>query len=151
MWRKRLTVGCAMAVAVLVLGAAACGNSTAPSDELAAARSRWGRLGPPSYTMTIRVVCECTPEMAGPVVVEVTNGSVTSRTYVQAGTPVSAEYFASFPTVEGLFALVENAIRTDTKPLVARYDSALGYPTRIELGDPAVDAPTYLVSDFQAR
>ena len=151
MWRKRLSVSCAAAALVMVLGAAACGSSTAPSDDLAAARSKWSRLGPPSYTMTIRVVCECTAEMAGPVVVEVKNGSVASRTYVPAGRPVSAEYFASFPTVEGLFALVENAIRADTKPLVAQYDSALGYPTRIELGDPAIDAPMYVVSDFQVR
>ena len=140
-----------MAAAAMVLSAAACGGSTGPTEDLEAARSKWSRLGPASYSMTIRVVCECTAEMAGPVVVVVRNGVVESRTYVPAGRAVSSEYVASFPTVEGLFALVESAIRRDTKPLVAQYDAALGYPTRIELGNPAVDAPMYLITDFRVR
>ena len=144
-------MSCVTLAWAVVLSAAACASSTGPSEELAAARSKWGRNGPASYTMTIRVVCECTPEMAGPVVVSVRNGAVESRTYVPASRPVSTEYIASFPTVDGLFGLVENAIRTGTKPLVAQYDASLGYPTRIELGDPAVDAPMYLISEFQAR
>ena len=151
MWRKRLSVGCVLASAVLVLTAAACGSTTGPSEELAAARSKWQRNAPAAYTVTIRILCECTAEMAGPALVTVRNGVVESRTYVNGGGAVSGEYAASFPAVEGLFLLIENAIRDGTKPFVARYDPTLGYPTRIELGDPAVDSPVYIVSDFRPQ
>jgi len=151
MWRTRVSVGVTLAAMIAVLSAGACGNGTAPSEELAAARSRWQRSGPASYTVTIRISCECTQEMAGPVVVTVRNGTVESRSYVPSGAAVSSQYVGSFPAVEGLFALIEKAMRDGTKPLVAHYHPSLGYPTRIELGDPAVDAPMYLVSDLQPR
>jgi hypothetical protein len=62
-----------------------------------------------------------------------------------------SEYARIFQSVDGLFAIIDQAIRDGTRPLTVRYHPTLGYPTRIELGDPAVDAPMYLVSDFQAR
>ena len=151
MWRKRFSVSVGLATTVVALTAAACGSGTAPSEELTAARSKWQRTGPASYTVTIRISCECTAEMAGPVVVTVRNGAVESRMYVPSGAAVSAQYVGSFPAVEGLFGLIEKAMRDGTKPLVAQYHPALGYPTRIELGDPAIDAPMYLVSDLQPR
>jgi hypothetical protein len=152
MWRKRFSVTVAVAASVIVLTAAACGSSTAPSAaELIAARSKWQRSGPASYTVTIRISCECTAEMAGPVVVTVRNGAVESRTYVPSGAAVTAQYVGTFPAVEGLFGLIEKAMHDGTKPLVALYHPLLGYPTRIELGDPAIDAPMYLVSDLQRQ
>ena len=53
--------------------------------------------------------------------------------------------------MEGLFTIIDDAIKNGTKPLTTQYDPTLGYPTRIALGDPAVDAPLYLVSDLQSR
>ena len=150
MWRKRVSVSLGLMATVALLSASACGTGTGPSEELADARSKWQRSAPASYTYTIRRSCECTAEMAGPTVVTVRNGTVESRTYVNSGAAVS-EFAKSFPAVEGLFSLIEGAMQNGTKPLVAVYHPSLGYPVRIELGDPAVDAPMYLVSDFQAR
>ena len=151
MWRKRVSVTLALATSVALLSAGACGNGTAPSEELADARSKWRRSAPASYSYTIRIACECTAEMAGPTVVTVRNGVVESRTYVNSGAAVSSEYVSSFPSVDGLFAKIEDAMRNGTTPFVAIYHPSLGYPTRIEFGDPAVDSPMYLISDFQAR
>ena len=131
---------------------AGCGaNSTGPADSLAAARARWERNGPSAYSYTIQRSCECTAEMAGPVTVVVRNGAVESRQYVSSGATVAAQYASSFPAVEGLFTLIDDAIRNGTRPLTTQYDPTLGYPTRIALGDPAVDAPLYLVSNLTAR
>ena len=140
-----------VAAVVLLSGAACNSGSTAPASQLASARARWARVGPASYTYTIARSCECTAEMSGPVIVSVRNGVVESRQYTQTGASVTSEYANAFPTVEGLFALVDEAIRNGTKPLTVQYDPTLGYPTRIALGDPAVDAPLYLVSDLRAR
>jgi hypothetical protein len=138
--------------AVVLLTAAACNSgSTAPTSRLANARALWSRVGPTAYTYTIMRSCECTAEMSGPVMVSVRNGVVESRQYTHSGASVASPYADIFPAVEGLFALIDDAIRNGTKPLTVQYDPVLGYPTRIALGDPAVDAPLYIVSDLRAR
>ena len=139
------------ALAWLVLVAACSSGSTGPSDSLAAARARWARNAPTAYSYTIQRSCECLAESAGPVTVVVRNGTVESRQYVSSGASVTAEYAPIFPAVEGLFTIIDDAIKNGTKPLTTQYDPTLGYPTRIALGDPAVDAPLYLVSNLTAR
>ena len=138
-------------VAFLALLAGCSSGSTEPADSLAAARARWARNAPTAYAYTIRRSCECLAEAAGPVTVVVRNGAVESRQYVSSGASVTAEYAPIFPAVEGLFTLIDGAIKNGTKPLTTEYDPTLGYPTPIALGDPAVDAPLYLVSGLTAR
>ena len=130
---------------------AGCSSSTGPAESLATARARWARFAPASYSYTIQRSCECFAEAAGPVTVVVRNGAVESRQYVSSGATVTAKYAPIFPAVEGLFAIIDDAIRNGTTPLTAQYDPTLGFPTRIALGDPAVDSPMYLVSDLRAR
>ena len=52
---------------------------------------------------------------------------------------------------KGQFAIIDGAIRNGTKPLTVEYHPTLGYPTRIALGDPAVDAPLYTITDLRPR
>jgi uncharacterized protein DUF6174 len=139
-------------VGSVLLSAAACNSgSTGPVDDLSAARAKWSRSGVPAYSYTIRRSCECLPESSGPVVVTVRNGVVESRQYTQSGAAVSSQYADIFPAVEGLFAIIDGAIRNGTKPLTVEYHPTLGYPTRIALGDPAVDAPLYTITDLRPR
>ena len=151
MRRRFATVLLAAAIPAAALSAGACSASTGPVAGHTAARARWERVAPASYTMIVFRSCECLPEMSGPVVVAVRDGAVESRHYARSGAAVTPEYAALFPTVEGLFALVDAAAREGITPLEVRYDVALGFPTYIALGDPATDAPAYSVSDFRAR
>ena len=151
MWRTRIARSVAIAMVASALTGGACSSGTAPAGELEAAKSRWERSAPGSYTVTIARSCECLPEMTGPVVVTVRNGVVDSRQYVRSGAAVTTSYVSLFPGVDGLFAIIEDAIQNGTRRLVARYHPTLGYPTRIELGDPAVDAPVYVVSDLEPQ
>lgn len=137
-------------VGLVLLGGCSAG-STGPADSLAAARARWARYAPTAYSYVIQRSCECLAESAGPVTVTVRNGAVESQQYVSSGASVAPQYAPIFPAVEGLFAIIDDAIKNDTKPLTTKYDPTLGYPTRIALGDPAVDAPLYLVSNLTAR
>lgn len=127
----------------------ACGVSpTGLMLALSSAQERWERHEPAAYRMTIQRSCECLPEMSGPVVVTVRDGAVISRTYVQSGAPVTATFAELFPAVEGLFALIESALRDGIEPVDPRYDERLGYPIRFSLGDPATDAPLYTITQF---
>ena len=76
--------------------------------------------------------------------------TVESRVYTSSGAAVSAQYAPVFPSVEELFAMIDAAIRRGASVQV-KYDPTLGYPTRFAEGDPAVDAPLWVLSDFSAR
>jgi hypothetical protein len=136
---------------ILTIGGGACGSATDPESALDEARSRWAQRAPASYSVIVTRSCECLPGAAGSVLVSVRNGIVESRQYLWTGTAVAAVYANAFPAVEGLFSLIDEAVRNGTKPLEARYDASLGYPTRIALGDPAVDAPLYAMSEFRTK
>lgn len=147
----RRPVASLLVAAGVALSAAACSATTGLVPGHTAARARWARVAPASYTLTIFRSCECLPEMSGPVVVAVRNGIVESRHYLRSGAAVTPEYAALFPTVEGLFALVDAAVRDGISPLEVHYDEAIGFPAYIALGDPATDAPVYRVGAFRPR
>ncbi len=137
---------------LLMLGVAGCGTGgTGPEAELTRARARWVEAAPTAYTITITRTCECLREGSGPVVVAVRNRLVESRIYVESGAAVAPQYAESFPTVDGLFELIAEGIQDRTRPLTARYDPALGYPTQFAIGAPATDAPLYTVTEFRSR
>ena len=142
----------AVRVLVLVAGVAGCASATAPDRELEAARQRWADRGPADYRVTIARTCECLPEMAGPVLVEVRGGSV-SRRYVATGEAVAAAQAELFPEVPGLFELVADARDRRAARMEVIYDPVLGYPTRIAIDYDATaadDEVVYLASDFQS-
>jgi hypothetical protein len=142
----------ATACVALLLSIVTCrAQGTEPQDGLAAARARWAERAPAAYVITIMRTCECLREMAGPVTVVVRNGVVESRQYVESGAAVTPQYAALFPTVDGLFSLISDGFRGEARPVSAQYDATLGYPTRFSIGDPAVDAPLYIVSEFRPR
>jgi hypothetical protein len=147
---RRASALVATLAVTLLLGIASCSApATSPAAGLEAARARWAHLGPAAYTVTIARSCNCLPEMSGPVIVVVRNGTVTSRHYVQSGAAVGPQYAAVFPAVEGLFAIIDAGLREGVLPLDARYDAGLGYPIRIAVGDPNLDAPVYSVSELR--
>jgi Family of unknown function (DUF6174) len=140
-------------IGMVALSGGACSEfTTGPEGDLISARNRWASLAPSAYSIIVSRACECTPEGSGPVLVVVRNGVVESRTYVQSGAVVATASANAFPTVDGLFALVEGEVRTGTRPVRAQYDPALGYPTLISVGEPERDAGAiYYARAFEAR
>jgi hypothetical protein len=143
-----------LAAALLTFTLAACRSATAPERDLALARARWAQHGPASYSITVGRSCECLPEMMGPVVVTVRNGVIESRHFTRDGGAVPAEYVELFPSVEGLFGIIERARREGAAQLDVSYDPTLGYPVRIAIDWHAthvVDEVTYQASDLLPR
>ena len=112
-----------------------CNDPASPRDELNDARRRWEAIRPSAYSYVISRSCECLPEYTRAARVQVTNGRVTSARYVQDGSQVSAEILATYPTIDDLFEMVEQALERNPDPdrLVVYYDPRLGYPTRFEV------------------
>lgn len=131
-----------------------CGDSLAPRFELERARDRWAAMRPPAYSFVIARWCFCLPEMTGPVVVEVTDDGSVSRWFVDPQLAGADPSGTLFPTVEGLFAVVEQALARDAHRLEVTYDANLGHPIQIHIdyGELVVDDEvSYIISEFAVR
>lgn len=135
----------------LLMFAGGCGSDqlTGPED-FATARMRWMQNGPSSYTITVNYSCYCPLDIPGPVDVTVRSGIVTSRRFVGLGTEVPASYADVFPSVDELFDEVQQALREHIRPHELKFDRTLGFPTRVAIGDPALDAPVTTTSNLRA-
>jgi len=116
----------------LLIFAAGCTSPIGPGEELARAQSKWLKGAPQSYVIKVGRICECTPQMVGPVNVSV-RGQLVTRTYATSGEAVPAGIDKFFPTVPDLFHMV--AILRENKPykLDVQYDSTLGIPIVISV------------------
>jgi hypothetical protein len=110
--------------------AAACGV-TGPSDRHAGeqarldqARAQWRAQAIVDYTFVFSRGCFCVTEYREPVTVTVRGRTIESVVSVEAGAPRDP---AGYPTVEGLFDLVQNAIDEDADAIRTEYDPARGY------------------------
>lgn len=114
------------------LAAVACGV-TGPSDRLAGeqarldqARARWRAQGIADYTYVFSRGCFCVTEYREPVTITVRGRSIASVVSVAGGVPRDP---ALYPTIEGLFDLVQNAIDEDAATIRTAYDAARGFLT----------------------
>ena len=145
-----LTFACLAAAAVTV---GACDGPTAPERQLQAARLKWERTRPAAYAITIARYCFCAPG-GGPVIVSVRDGVVESRTYVDNGAAVAPTDAGNFPTVDGLFEVIEDAHRQEADAINASYDPARGFPVFISIDyvrEMADEELSYRTTNFQPR
>ena len=119
----------ALAATLLLSG---CGSATDPTSELRAARTRWQRTHPANYAYTLARSCECVPGTSGPARIEVRDDVVQSRTYTYDGAAVDPKFADAFPTMDGLFAIIEEAA-AHGQSVDATYDARYGYPRRIAI------------------
>ena len=150
-WNVMPTAAFRISLLVALVGTVACRSGTGPDYRLVIAQARWAEQGPASYRITVSRLCECLPEMSGPVVVVVRNRLVESRRYTSTDAAVPSTHAALFPTIDGLFDIIEAARREDAARLDVTYDPTYGYPTRIVIDYDAVtvdDEVVYQVRDF---
>lgn len=123
--------------ATLVLGIASlvAGCSTSPFDLSASAvrdhRAAWEALGLTDYEFDVHRQCECSADWVRPARVVVRGGRVVEATYADSGQPAAASM--TYPTIDELFDMIEEAIRLEAPGLWVSYDPRLEYPTDISI------------------
>lgn len=120
-----------LAGAATLTVASGCGVLDLQDDEreqYEAARAQWERTRPDSYAATMERLCFCKPEAKGPVVVTVTGTTVVRRVYANNGQEVPADIAPSFPSIDGLFDLIEDALDQGVDEVQVFYDPATGIP-----------------------
>lgn len=116
-------------VLVLMLGACSdLGPVEGSRAELERNRETWQRLRPSSYEYGVERLCFCGFESRGPVRVTVTGDDVSGRTYIDSGDPVPAPLGELFPTVDGLFDVLFDAIEREAYRIDVTYDPISGVP-----------------------
>lgn len=110
-------------------------NKPLPPETIAAfeaARQRWAEAGLDNYDYQYQRQCFCLFDYVRPMAVQVRDGAVVSVVYAdEEGGPVAEEIAADVPTIDGLFALLQEAVDENAASLQATYDESLGYPQEV--------------------
>jgi hypothetical protein len=119
-----------LALVLLALAPAACGV-TGPSGRHAGeqarldqARAQWRAQAIVDYTYVFSRGCFCVNEYREPVSITVRGRTIESVVSVAGGVPRDP---AQYPTIEGLFDQVQNAIDEDADQIRTEYDPARGF------------------------
>lgn len=110
---------------------ASCSDQGPPAgiaDEIEANFVLWEATRPASYRYTLERQCFCAVEWRGPVVVEVVGDSVVARRYADTGAPVTGDAASVFPSIEGLYEILEDAVDAGAHQIQVTWDSASGLP-----------------------
>lgn len=118
------------AASLLALGS--CDSVTAPEAELARQRRIWERAEPVAYVFEMQRYCFCTPTATAAVIVEVQDGGVFRRSYRDTGEELNGGAQDLFPSLDGVFDLLEEMMSARPHRLEVRYDAVRGFPISIE-------------------
>ena len=102
-------------------------------SELDRQRAKWVQRNVTSYRLTYRRDCFCGAEFTTPTDIEVRSGGIAAANYSDRDDPIPGYVQEGLPTVEALFAIIEDAIARDGDLIEVTYDPLLGYPRRIAI------------------
>lgn len=128
---------------LLVAGSPVAGAGCTASEpsidarNLEAARTRFASRSQPSYAFTWRILsCFCSSDSLRPTRITVTNGAITRAVFVDDQRPVAEPERGLLRTIDGVFALIEQAIADGADELQVTYDDQYGFPAMLSI-DPA--------------
>lgn len=118
------------------LGAAAAGVACSDlgpgGDDLlgdvADQRRAWESWRPQAYVYEVERLCFCGVEARGPVRVHVVAERVVAQEYVDGGGALAQDASTWFPDVDGLFDILEDAVRRDAHQVQVTWDPVSGAP-----------------------
>jgi hypothetical protein len=120
-------------------------------SELERQRAKWAQRNVTSYRLTYRRDCLCGTEFTTPTDIEVRAGDIATASYTNRDEPIPGYVQAGLPTVEALFAIIDDAIDRNADLIEVTYDPLLGYPRKIGLDyrfDRADDEVTHSILEF---
>ncbi|MBU0655838.1 MAG: hypothetical protein KJ914_12030 [Gammaproteobacteria bacterium] len=100
-------------------------------SKLRSAQAKWRLKQPTGYSYTLQRNCFCPPDHLKPVDIRVYNGLVQEATMRPFSVPLPPERRSEALAVEGLFALVQDAIDRNASTIVVNYEPYYGYPVNI--------------------
>lgn len=127
------TVKASVLAVLLATGTLACSSLDSDlwgyyRDQLSHGRTLWSAHAGSAYTMRFEEYCSCGTAI-GPVFIDVdADGAITGVTDVASGEAVPQAEWGDAWTVEGLFGLLDDAIRQEVARYEAHFDPTDGFP-----------------------
>jgi hypothetical protein len=119
---------CNVLLLAAAIPAASCsGAGLDPELELARNQAKWEATGPSSYVYAVERLCFCA--FFGAARVTVTDGAVTSVSWVAPDGQSVEPSPDLFPGVAGLFEILADAMARDAHSIDVTYDPVTGAPT----------------------
>jgi hypothetical protein len=128
----------ARAALAVIVGLSSSCDLLAPTSyererrDLESAIKRWDSAKIMNYDAQVQRDCYCGFAQE-PVVVRVRSDEVMDAYFARSGENVPSAYAGLFPSVRGLFRVVQDAIDREVDELRVEYHPELGYPTFIEV------------------
>ncbi len=133
-------------------GANPLGVSDTTITDVVQARALWEARAPREYSFELAVSCFC-PDLR-PVIVRVLDDVVRDVRHADDLTPIPLESSYSYPSLVGIFEIVEQAVAGGAFSVSAEFDAVYGYPRVVSI-DPwegiADDGHGYVVSKVTRR
>jgi hypothetical protein len=154
---SRLLRQSSLVAAALALAAGACDGrlllpSAVTNQDLAAARAAWTAQHITDYEFTLQRMCFCAETR--PMRVTVRAGKVTFVRPVGELLPLPGAEAELYPSIVGIFDLIESALAWPAAGVWADYDAVRGFPHEVRIdyyANVADDELTLLVSDIRAQ
>lgn len=124
----------ALSLVLVVAAAAGCGIVGPDDDrreEIEERREEWESRSFRDYAFTLRVACFCLPAAREPVRVEVRRGRIARIVDPDTGELVDHDRRPLYPTIEGLFTILLEAVEADAHEIDVDWDAMLGHPRHI--------------------
>jgi hypothetical protein len=125
-------VAVALLPALLALLCSSCrdlGPATDPlQEEINLQRARWESRRPSAYVYEVERICFCAEGARGPARIRVQGTQVVGRTYTASGAPVDSDFQRLFPSVDGLFDVLDDALDRGADQIQVQWDDELGMP-----------------------
>ena len=124
-----------------------------PQAALLQAQERWERSGVAGYGYTGAWVCFCPEEYRAATQVTVSDGKVTGVASADPGID-TIPMPERFVPIEGLFALIQDAITNNAARVEVSYDETYGYPTSLFIDHDermADEETSFAISSFTPR
>jgi hypothetical protein len=102
-------------------------------ERLERSERQWSQNAPARYHFVLERLCFCPQEIVSAVEIGVEGGAVVSRRYVSSGEPVPAQWATLFPTMEGVFDVIAEALDRSAERIDVSYDSRYGFPVRASI------------------
>jgi hypothetical protein len=139
-----------LALACALMASVACKDDPSGpptiAEQHASAKALWQATRPVRYTFVAFRSCECLPDAAGPVRIEVHGTTIVSAKRVDSGAAVETGLWFD---INALFDLIGTELVQRPSRLETEYDSGNGHPTYVAYGEREVDGGAVIeVTDF---
>jgi hypothetical protein len=148
MTRNGLSAIVALAAAALLSSGCASGRGSGGSP-LEGAMAKWRSAGLHDYSYQYQRSCFCPEEYRRAVVITVRRDSIAGVLFADTRAAVPRENWSRYQTIDGLFAMLQEAADRKAHRIDVTYDGEFGYPrtASIDYDEHLADEEAYFSAD----